>query len=137
VDDSDFDGQPVRKRKTPTPPSRLAVGRSSSSPPKRPAKKTVRPAKKKKGPTDDIDSNDHLVEVLPSPPKPVEVPSSPSKPVVKKTSKPVKKKVAASPDLQLRRSPRQQKPSAREVLAAKMKIGADIIPGAVTVVPVS
>ncbi|XP_065919725.1 serine/threonine-protein kinase VRK1-like isoform X2 [Dysidea avara] len=129
VDDTDIDKQPARKRKTPSPavsPARPAVGSSSSSPPTRLVKKTARPVKKKKvlsSIADDIDSNEQPV------------PSSPPKPVVK-TSKPAKKKAATSPDSQLlRRSPRQQKPNAREILAAKMKIGASIIPGAVTVVP--
>jgi len=131
VDDSDIDGQPVRKRKTPSPvvsPSHAAVGRSS--PPIRPVKKTARPVKKKivvSSITDDVDNNEQQP-----------VPTSPPKPVIKKTSKPAKKEAAASTASQLpRRSPRQQKPSSREVLAAKMKIGASIIPGAVTVVPVS
>lgn len=128
ADDSDIDGQPARKRKTPSPvisPSRPAVGRSSSSPPVRPVKKTARPVKKKPI-TDGVDCNEQQP-----------VPSSPPKPLVKKTSKPAKKKAAASADSQLlRRSPRQKKPNSREVLAAKMKIGASIIPGAVTVEPV-
>lgn len=133
IADSDIDGQPARKRKTPSPvvsPSHPAVGRPSSSPPVRPVKKTARPVKKKASSiTDDIDSSEQ--QPVPSSPPP-------PKPLVKKTSKPAKKKAAASADSQLlRKSPRQKKPNSREVLAAKMKIGASIIPGAATVEPVS
>ena len=63
-------------------------------------------------------------EEEPSPPK------TPPRAVVKKTAKPTKKKTSP-----IRKSPRahSSRPTQSQILAEKMRIGASIIPGAVTV----
>ena len=55
-------------------------------------------------------------------------PRTPPRATIKKTAQPTKRK--ASP---IRRSPRARKMTQSEILAEKIRIGANIIPGAVTV----
>ena len=116
ADDEDNEEFPIRKKKT------LPHSKKTGSPMK---KQTRSPPIVINGNDNDEDEEEEEEKLL--------SPLTPPRPVVKRTGKLVTKR--ASP---VRKSPRaHKKPTQNEILAEKMKIGASIIPGAVTVKPVS